>query len=162
MLHRVSSNRGTKYDDIFQAYTRCVTSHHGGSVVIFDGYTEGPSTKYVTHRQTRTGTSTVHVSGSMLFPGSRDDVLTNTINKQKFIHLLADHLSHSDCYVEHANADADLLIVQNATAAANKVPRCWNMAVMKTVLSPEVCNCMLFVHAILGCDTTSMVLEKDR
>ena len=84
-----------------------VTSHYGGSV-IFDGYPEGPSTKIVTHRrrQTRTGTTTVHVSGPMLFPGSRDDFLTNTINKEKFIHLLADHLSHSDCFVEHANADA--------------------------------------------------------
>ena len=25
----------------------------------------------------------------------------------------------------------------------------------ETDLGPEVCNCMLFVHAILGCDTTS-------
>ena len=58
----------------------------------------------------------------MLFPGSRDDFLTNTINKQKFIHLLADHLSPSDCFVEQANADAYLLIVQNDIAAANKIP----------------------------------------
>ena len=25
----------------------------------------------------------------------------------------------------------------------------------ETDLGPELCNCMLFVHAILGCDTTS-------
>ena len=25
----------------------------------------------------------------------------------------------------------------------------------ETDLGPEVCDCMLFVHAILGCDTTS-------
>ena len=55
-------------------------------------------------------------------PGNRDDFLTNTINKQKFIHLLADHLSHSGCYVEHAKADADLLIVQNSISAANNIP----------------------------------------
>jgi hypothetical protein len=66
--------------------------------------------------------STVHVSGSMLFHGEKDDFLTNAVNKQKFIHLLADHLSRSGCYVEHAKADADLLIVQNAIAAANKNP----------------------------------------
>ena len=35
LLHSVSWNRGTKYDDIFQA-TRYVTSHYGGSVVIFE------------------------------------------------------------------------------------------------------------------------------
>ena len=38
------------------------------------------------------------------------------------------------------------------------------MAVMKTVPGPEVCNCMLFVHAIMGCDTTSSLygIGKDR
>ena len=71
--------------------------------IMEDEYPEGPSTKDVTHRrrgQTCTGTTTVHVSGFMLFPGSRDDFLTNTINIQKFIHLLADHLSPSGCYQE--------------------------------------------------------------
>ena len=38
-----------------------------------------------------------------------------------------------------------------------KAPRCWNIAVLRTILGPLVCNHMLFVHAILGCDTTSHI-----
>lgn len=38
---------------------------------------------------------------------------------------------------------------------SHKAPRCWNIAVLKEILGPEVCRSILFVHAILGCDTTS-------
>ena len=58
----------------------------------------------------------------MVFQGKKDDFLSNEVNKQNFIHLLPDHVSHSGCYVEHAKMDADLLIVQNAVAAAHQSP----------------------------------------
>ena len=48
--------------------------------------------------------------------------LSNVVNKQNFIHLLADHLSHSNYYVEYTKADADFLIAQNAIAAAHQSP----------------------------------------
>ena len=38
-----------------------------------------------------------------------------------------------------------------------KTPRCWNIAVLKSTLGPEVCDNILFVHALLGCDTTSRI-----
>ena len=38
---------------------------------------------------------------------------------------------------------------------AKHPPKCWNIALHKTTIRPEVCNSVLFMHAILGCDTTS-------
>ncbi|KAG7157176.1 hypothetical protein Hamer_G010018 [Homarus americanus] len=38
---------------------------------------------------------------------------------------------------------------------SKRASRCWNMEVMRTMLGSEVCVNILFVHAILGCDTTS-------
>ena len=34
-------------------------------------------------------------------------------------------------------------------------PKCWNIALLKITIRPEVSNSMLFMHAILGRDTTS-------
>ena len=133
----------------------------------------------------------------MVFQGIRDDFLSNTVNKQMLLYILADHFSRAGCYVEHAKADADLLIVQNTIAATHKnpaintvlvaddtyilillcwhvkpttpciyfgpepwqqtkrAPRCWNMSVVRTFLGPDVCKNIIFMHAILGCATTS-------
>ena len=38
---------------------------------------------------------------------------------------------------------------------SRRFPRCWNIAALKLALGPEVCNSILFAHAILGCDSTS-------
>ena len=37
---------------------------------------------------------------------------------------------------------------------AKHPPKCWNIALLKTTIRPEVGNSVLFMHAILGCDTT--------
>ena len=36
-------------------------------------------------------------------------------------------------------------------------PRVWNITSVKQQLGAEVCNNILFLHAILGCDTTSQI-----
>ena len=38
---------------------------------------------------------------------------------------------------------------------SRRSPRCWNIADLKLALGPEVCNSILFAHAILGCDSIS-------
>ena len=168
--------------------------------MVFDGYTNGPSTKDSTQRR-RAGLCIgvpVQVSGSMIFTGKKQDFLSNKKNKQNFIMLLAEHLRQYGCPTEHAPADADLLIVQTAISIAEKTssltvlvaddtgilvllcfhssttiqnlflrpeprhgvkkePRCWDVLVLIFTLGPQVCNNMLFVHAFLGCDTTSHI-----
>ena len=199
LLHRITWRLGTTYAEICKDYVNYVLSHYGKAMIVFDGYPEGPTTKDVAHqrRQMKHASASVHVSDIMIFQGKKVDFLSNMVNKQRFIHLLADHLSQIGCYVVHAQADADLLIVQTAIDAANKdltqptvvvaddtdilillcwhlppttpsvyfrpeshpgtkkTPKCWNIAVMKEVLDQNLCNNILFVHAMLGCDTTS-------
>ncbi len=40
---------------------------------------------------------------------------------------------------------------------SKKAPRCWSIAVLINILGPQVCNNVLFAHAILGCDTISHI-----
>ena len=44
-------------------------------------------------------------------------------------------------------------------AGAKKNSRCWNIKQVQGVLRRSTCNNLLFVHAILGCDTTSRVFS---
>jgi len=68
--------------------------------------------------------------------------------------------------------DTDLLILlcYNSTANTSNVffrpqpkagmkhpPRCWNIAELQGIMGEEVCSNILFMHAVLGCDTTSDV-----
>ena len=38
-----------------------------------------------------------------------------------------------------------------------KIPRIWDITKIKNVLGEQICACILFVRALLGCDTTSWV-----
>ena len=38
-----------------------------------------------------------------------------------------------------------------------KQPRCWDIRAVKSTLGQQVCDRLPFVHAILGCDTTSNI-----
>ena len=40
---------------------------------------------------------------------------------------------------------------------ANHPPKCWIIALLKIEIRLEVCHSVLFMHAILGCDTTSSI-----
>ena len=63
--------------------------------------------------------------------------------------------------------DTDLLILLYSSLHSHRVffqpepkkstkkPHVWNIQIVKEQLGPEICTHMLFLHAILGCDTTS-------
>ena len=38
-----------------------------------------------------------------------------------------------------------------------KTPRIWDIKKLTNLLGEQICACILFVHALLGCDTTSRV-----
>lgn len=61
----------------------------------------------------------------MVFNGKKEDFLSNKMNKHRFIMLLRDHLESQGCCTDQARADADLLIVQTAIAAAESTPRAY-------------------------------------
>ena len=133
------------YYEICQAHNNYVIYHYGRAVV-FDGYPTGPTTKDATHQRISPLSvgATVKVSESMVFQGNKDEFLSNMINKQRFIHLLAGSLDKSDCHVEHARADADLLIAQNAIDAAHRDP-----AKPTVVVADDTCILILLCCMLL-------------
>jgi hypothetical protein len=58
------------------------------------------------------------------------------------------------CY--HASSEGfDIFFKCEPKQNAKKTPRVWNIKMTKAILGLAVCKQILFVHAILGCDTTS-------
>jgi 5'-3' exonuclease len=199
LLHRIPWQRGTTYNDICSQYTNYVTRKYEHAIIAFDGYKEELSTKDSAHRRRTGGRAgpTVDFTSDMVMKSKKEDFLSNTVNKQRFIDLLGERLEQAGCETHHATGDADVLIVQTAVqAAANcqtilvgddtdllvllcfhvpddscdiffkpeiktgtKTPRCWNIKAVQRCLGRDTCNNLLFVHAILGCDTTSRVFS---
>ena len=196
LLHRIPWQIGDTYKSILQRYTSYVKKRYGKAVIVFDGYTSGPSTKDGTHQRrlgTRQGRA-VNFQTQMSLKIKKEEFLSNDENKQRFINLLGDSLEAAGCEVHHAKDDADLLIVQTAIKVALQrnvilvgddtdllVLLCYHTRNVKYNLfwrpepkkgkkeillnigrvcqkfGEDLCNSILFVHAFLGCDTTSRV-----
>ena len=96
-----------------------VKSHYGDAVIVFDGYDES-STKDMTHMRRSKGKKGVSVTftADMNITVSKEDFLTNNLNKKQFVSLLSRQLESTGSKVFMAKADADLLIVNKAIEAA--------------------------------------------
>ncbi len=57
------------------------------------------------------------------------------------------------CY--YADPDGFDLSMQFSTRGTTKKNRIWDIKVTQSELGADICNNILFIHAILGCDTTS-------
>uniref|UniRef100_UPI00358ECD2A uncharacterized protein n=1 Tax=Myxine glutinosa TaxID=7769 RepID=UPI00358ECD2A len=57
------------------------------------------------------------------------------------------------CY--HASLDSHDLFFCSESRKTTKKPRIWNIKATKQLLGPDICKHILFLHAVLGCDTTS-------
>ena len=57
------------------------------------------------------------------------------------------------CY--YADPDGFELFMQCSTRGTTKKNRIWDITVTQNELGADICNNILFIHAILGCDTTS-------
>jgi len=199
LLHRIPWQVGETYNETIAHYTDYVIKKYGRATVVFDGYSDGPSTKDATHQRRNKGKSGRKVTfrGDMKVSIKKEEFLTNAENKERFIHLLGDGLERVQCMVSYASGDADLLIVKTTVAlsverdavlvgedtdllvllcyyttkgvqndtfflsepkSTSLQPRRFmNISALRDKLGDIVCNNILFVHAILGCDTTSRV-----
>ncbi len=59
------------------------------------------------------------------------------------------------CY--HANLESHDLFFRPELKMNTKKHRIWNIKATKEKLGPDICNNILFIHAFLGCDTTSRI-----
>ena len=192
LLHRVSWSRGVTFKDICDIYVHYVTRKYGNCVIVFDGYSEEPSVKDMTHRRRGTNTVTVHCESNMMVTVKKEVFLGNKQNKQRFSNMLSEFFEQAGCESVHARGDADL-IVQTAVAVSadretivvaddtdilvllchfvnpnskaifmkpesrhgSKEAKFWDIHVMKSILGDGLCKHLPFIHALLGCDTTS-------
>ena len=199
LLQHIPWPRGVTYDNIYDLYVKYVTHKYGpSSVVVFDGYSDMPSTKDTAHiRRSKSQIgNTINFSSDMTLDMKKDLFLANTQNKQRFIVSLREKFAEHKIRTLQAEGDADLLIVQTAVECAEKdqtvlvgedtdllillchyasidanniyfkpekrrnmktAPKVWDIKETKLKLGNELCDNILFVHAILGCDTTSSV-----
>ena len=114
--HRIPWQIGDTCKSILQSYTSHVKKRYGKAVILFDGYTSGPSTKDGTH-QRRLGTlqgRAVNFQTQMSLKIKTEEFLSSDENNQRFINFLSDSLEAAGCEVHHPKDDADLLIVQTA------------------------------------------------
>ncbi|KAG1672652.1 hypothetical protein GQR58_015915 [Nymphon striatum] len=132
--------------------------HYGEAIIVFDGYGEN-STKDMT-QQRRSGGKTapaVTFTKEMKLTMKKDIFLSNPQNKQRLLNMLSESLNENNCKTLHAESDADVLIAQTAVEAANLNTTVLNIKLVKQDLGDAVCDGILFIHAILGSDTTSHV-----
>ena len=81
LLHRLPWPQGSKYDDVYQMYVNHVKQRT--AVLVFDEYTNDPSTKDALHLiRTRTCSGvTVHFTGDILIQSKKDEFVANKENK---------------------------------------------------------------------------------
>ena len=85
LLHSLPWPQGSIYDDMCQMYVNHVKQRYCTAVLVFDGYTNEPSTKDAIHLiRTRTCSGvTVHFTGDMLIQSKKDEFVANKENKTR-------------------------------------------------------------------------------
>lgn len=120
LLHRVKWKTKVTYRDIVNQYLKYVETHYGQSVIVFDGYGDGPSTKDHEH-QRRSGkrAAFVKVSEAVAVYSHQQAFLANEENKSQFIALLTRYLQDEGHEVCQSAGDADTQIVSSALQLAS-------------------------------------------
>ena len=122
LRHRIPWTKGATYDQICEQYSAYVIKKYGKATVVFDGYSDTPSTKDCAHIRRSRGKIgvTVQFTSSMALQTKKEEFLSNEQNKQRFIILLSQRSEQSGCEIHQARGDADVLIVQTALKSATK------------------------------------------
>ena len=98
--------------------------------------------------------------------------------------MLSESLCQNQCETHHADGNTELIVMMTAQSARiqTTVPigndtdllilplyltpkpksnslkrRVWNIKKLQAEIGTEICNNILFIHTVLGCDTTSRV-----
>jgi hypothetical protein len=124
LLHRVPWHSGLTYDAVCDLYIKYIRRRYAGKVtIVFDGYDDIPSIKDCTHMR-RTGLygQSVNFQPCMEVKLKKDQFLSNSTNKQRFINLLSERLESAGYNTVHATGDADLKIVLTAVNFAQTFP----------------------------------------
>ena len=171
------------YDEVCQSYVQYIIRHYKHDAkVIFDGYDQQLSTKSVEHarRASTKVSASILMDGSMPTSTSQADFLGNVKNKGRLIKLLTHHLMNAGIDVQQARSDADSMIISSDTdllvALIARAPKDSQLYMLRpssnntTVfdiksLQSAVGECkdsLLFLHAVTGCDNTSVLYNQGK
>ena len=105
-----------------EQYNAYVIRKYGRTIVVFDGYSDNPSTNDCAHMRRSGGTIgvTVHFISSMALQVKKDVFLSNKHNKQRFIAFLSQRLEQAGCEIHQARGDAVLIVYTALISSANQ------------------------------------------
>jgi hypothetical protein len=109
--------RPTTYSELYEQYTSHVEHLYSRScAVVFDGYPDTPTTKGEEQRRraSRENSCEIIFEDGMTVSTSQAQFLTNSRNKERFIHRLTNYLTARGISVIKSNDDADNDIVGEA------------------------------------------------
>ena len=113
--------KGTSYEHLVDRYIEFVLRSYPHATVVFDGYSQGASTKDMAHAQRRNIPGRdVHFDPLMHLSEKKEDFLSNVQNKQKFIQLVGERMEKAGISVVHAEGDADCVIAREALLSASE------------------------------------------
>ena len=116
-----------------------ITSKHSISTIVFDGYSDTPSTKDLEHARRRSvnkrGCVDVQCNVSTKVNTKQDVSLLNSTNKSRFTDMLSSYLIKSENKVINSNEDADTEIARCALHVAES-GRKFNVVVDDTDIAP--------------------------
>ena len=121
LLHVVHWNDGYTYADVAGQYIMYVDRHYGrSSVIVFDGYGNGPSTKDQEHqRRTHKKAPNIILDANNIAFKDQGSFLCNDKNKCSFVALLVMRFRAAGYIVHQATDDADTLVVKVALELAS-------------------------------------------
>ena len=126
LLHKVRWNANSTFEELCLQYVNHVKKNHGVGKVVFDGYSDKPSTKDHEHTRrtlTRKGSAGPR-HNSVLFNAAtkvlmkQDKFLLSGENKSRFIDMLSGYLTRAGNDVVQCKNDADTEIVKCALDVA--------------------------------------------
>ncbi|KAK3933066.1 Hydrogenase transcriptional regulatory protein HupR1 [Frankliniella fusca] len=123
LLHKVQFPRPATFSTIADTYCSYVSEHWGtGVTVVFDGYSDRPSTKSEEQqrRAARASCIDVNIHPEITTSIPQQKFLSNNRNKVQLISLLTERLQGNGVEVVQADGDADTVIVQTALAVARR------------------------------------------
>ena len=102
--------------DLCTLYVEHVRTKHGVSKIVFDGYSDKPSTK--DHEHSRRSCAEIHCKVSTKVNIKQDVFLSSSGNKSRFIDILSVYLKRAGNLVIKCEEDADTEIVGCAVDVA--------------------------------------------
>ena len=115
LLHKVRWPTSFTFEDVCKLYVDQITSKHGISTIVFDGYSDTPSTKdheHVRRSINKRGCVDVPCNVSTKVNIKQDVFLSNSTNKSRFIDMLSSYLIKSGNKVINSDEDANIEITQ--------------------------------------------------